>query len=355
MSRETSKTLNTQTLIGFAKERGNAWHYRKEDQGAESNHYDFAIPVADVKRRLFNWEAISLPIAGNLPMPDGSTVAIESAASQGIWRPDYATPSNSLLLGKFKDGYAIHQYGDWLVDEVSNLLDDDLVIDSAGLLEGGGMAWVQVGLPETIETKHGEKFRISLLCCTSHNGKLSTTYKLVIQRVVCDNTLSCALGEGGATFKIKHSKFSGMKINSAREALGIVYSGADTFMAELDELVALEVSGKEFVRYLDVTIPIPEKDGRTKTMAERKRADYMTLWATDERVAPWAGTAWGVVQADNTWRSHFATVHKGTDRGQRNIFAAATGKSFEADAQSLKILRAILAGAEVRELVGASL
>lgn len=355
MTKESMEHLNTQTLVGFTEARGNAWTYRKELQGSESNHYPYAIPVADVRRRLFNWEAVSLPIAGNLPMPDGSMASIESAESQGIWRPDYIMPANSCLLGKFKDGYAIHQYGDWLVDELAVLIDDDIAIGSAGLLENGGMAWVQIDLPETITTKHGEKYRVSLLACTSHNGKLSSTFKLVITRVVCDNTLSNALSEGGESFKVKHSKYSDMKITNVRQALGIMFKGADDFEREMEMLMAREVSGTVFTKYLDVTIPIPEKGGRVKTMAEAKRSEYMDLYLNDPRVAPWAGTAWGVLQADNTWRSHFASVHKGTDRGQRNILAAATGKSFDADALCLSTLTALLNGAEVSKLNGKAL
>jgi len=53
MSQETMSWLNSMTLIGNTDARGNAWHYRAAEQGAESNHYTGAIPVVDVQRRLF--------------------------------------------------------------------------------------------------------------------------------------------------------------------------------------------------------------------------------------------------------------------------------------------------------------
>lgn len=56
MSRETAKWLNTNTLIGFTGKRGHAWHYRSHLQSAEPNHYPGAVPVDDVRRRLFDWE-----------------------------------------------------------------------------------------------------------------------------------------------------------------------------------------------------------------------------------------------------------------------------------------------------------
>src|SRR3954453_23298422 len=67
MSRETLQHLNTNVLIGQTNHRGTAWHYRAEEQGAESNHYPGPIPVADVQRRLFHWQAVSRPLAVEMP------------------------------------------------------------------------------------------------------------------------------------------------------------------------------------------------------------------------------------------------------------------------------------------------
>ena len=75
MSQETTQWLNTNVLVGFTDRRGNAWHYRADhqtpwDYTAEDgelvigvgNHYPGAIPLADVKGRLFNWEPVTAPV-----------------------------------------------------------------------------------------------------------------------------------------------------------------------------------------------------------------------------------------------------------------------------------------------------
>ena len=67
MSKETLQHLNTNTLIGNTDHRGTAWHYRAEEQGDESNHYPGPIPVEDVERRLFHWQAESRRIAVEIP------------------------------------------------------------------------------------------------------------------------------------------------------------------------------------------------------------------------------------------------------------------------------------------------
>src|SRR5215831_410838 len=65
MSAENIPWLNKNVLVGFTEKRkspgnpdGVAWHYDKRYQTDESNHYPGAIPVEDVRRRLFNFEPV---------------------------------------------------------------------------------------------------------------------------------------------------------------------------------------------------------------------------------------------------------------------------------------------------------
>ncbi len=64
-------------------------------------------------------------------------------------------------------GYLRHQYREWLLTTVANVLDDDLAISSAGLLKDGAIAWVEVSIPDSITTPEGVTFRPNLLATTS--------------------------------------------------------------------------------------------------------------------------------------------------------------------------------------------
>lgn len=322
MSKETSAWLNTMTLIGFTSQRGNAWHYREEDQGTEPNHYADAIPVDDVLRRLFNFtvEETPLYIRGN-----GGYVEVEN-------RKAMVTSDTSDVLGIFKGGYSGHAYKEWLIENVASILDDDLGIGSAGLLRNRAQAWVSIEVPETITTPEGIEFRPNLVACTSFDGSLATTYKRTVGIVVCDNTLSGALGEEGQAFKVKHSRYSAMKIADAREALAIVHSMGEAFAAEVAELCATKVSDAAWRKVLDIVIPLPEDEGRGLTMANNKRDEVINLYRSDARCAPWTGTAYGVLQTFNTWNHHYASVRKGVPRVVRNMENVVTDKMANADA-----------------------
>lgn len=353
MSRETLEWLNRNVLRGFTDKRGKAWHYSASDQGAESNHYPGAIPVADVQRRLFNWTAESRKVAVEIPASIDDMTHMDDKGNPMKWvvqvgRQAMAASDNGDVFGLFKSGYQPHQYNEWLLNNVSTILDDDLAIGSAGLLRKRAVAWVQVEVPDSIKTPEGVEFRPHLLATTSFDGTVATTYKRCITDVVCDNTRDMAMGEKGQAFKAKHSKYSGMKIQAARDALAIIHTMADDFAAEVKEMTSISVSPLQWSKVLDNLIPTTDEKGEplsklAVTKAESKRERITQMWNSDTRCAPWNGTAYGVVQTFNTWFHHERPTRGETNRVERNMEDAIKGGIAKFDAEVENALRLILA------------
>lgn len=341
MSKESQEWLNSNVLIGCTTRRGNAWHYRADLQTPWSftledgtteigvgNHYDAGIPIAHVTGRLFNWEPLTGPIYAEV---DGQFVEIPN--QKRVYPSD--DPTHTFYLAK--ESYQPHPYDDTLVGGVSDLLDTgkgDLVISSAGLLKQRAIAWVEVSVPDSITTPEGIEFRPNLLTTTSLNGSIATTYKRTATDVVCDNTRSIALAEKGQQFKVKHSRYSNLKLADAREALAIIHSTADEIEQEFAELCRIDVTDRQFFDIVaEVTAP-PKGKEPTKnftTIRERKTEQLSQLWRNDNRVTPWAGTGYGVVQAFNTWEQHFKGTRNGTTMAERNMLATVNGDIEEND------------------------
>jgi hypothetical protein len=73
----------------------------------------------------------------------------------------------------------------------------------------------------------------------------------------------------------------------------------------------------------------------------RQEADQMDrLWIDDQRVAPWRGTAYGVLAAANTYAHHYAPV-RGATRVERNAERLVTGKVHDLDRHTLQVLAAV--------------
>ena len=332
MSRETISHLNTQVLVGFTEQRGNAWHYKKDEQGAEPNHYPAAIPVADVQRRLFAWQAQAMPM--HITAPDGTQHEVPNR--QAIVRDD-----TWQVLGVPSKAYQPHQYDEWLLKQVANLLDDDLSIGSAGLLKGGAIAWVQVEMPESWKVA-GVEFRPHLLATTSFNGEIATLYKRTCTIVVCDNTRAQALRETAQEFRVKHTSQSLLKLSDARDALQIVHSIGDDFAAEIEKLMAIKVTDQKFDRFLSLLAPSDDRESKqSQTRADNLRSSLRQMWQNDIRCAPYRYTAFGAVQTVNTWRQHIKPTRAGRSAIERTMIDTLTGVTELEDRKVAEMIMAV--------------
>lgn len=336
MSQETLDWLNQYTLIGFTSRRGQAWHYRA---GAD-NHFPDAVPLDVVESRLFDWSV------------EESNVLFETTdgTKQYPGKKIYYRSDNRLPIGLLGKGHQGHSYREWLLNKVANILDDSLSIGSAGLLRGGAQAWVSVEVSENVTTPEGVTFRPNLLAVTSFDGTLKTTYKRVVTNVVCDNTMAMALAEKYKKYSVKHTKNSQFDVLKAREAVDVIFSIEDAFSQQIATLCAQKVSNKQWDAFLDIAVAVPEvKEGPRgsagATRAQNKRDLLDALWTGDERVTPWKGTAWGVLQAVNTFTHHFSTVKKVShlERNMERAMRSGVQSIEEHDRQVLNDLERALA------------
>jgi phage/plasmid-like protein (TIGR03299 family) len=361
MSRETSEWLNGNIMVGFTKERGNAWWDRNNGQGKTTNgnpnHFEGAVPTELVLSDLFPWEPITAPLFARFApelTADGVSPAREVAVpgKVGVFRSDTGE-----LMGVHGEDYVPHSYRRWLIDAVASIIDTskgDLGIGSAGVLRGGSVGWVQIDAPESLTTPEGVEYRPHILATTSLDGSIATTYGRCTTIVVCDNTRDAALGQierGGGGYVVKHTKHSELRIMEAREALGILHQDGETFAQQVAELSAVKVSARQFGKFLDGWAPMPTADGNGKldaravTVAEKKREAVTTLYRSDPRVAPWTRTGFGVLQAVNTYNQHMTQIRDGSGghgiggkRYARSVLMAADGTLRKAEADARKLL-----------------
>lgn len=353
MSKETIEWLNENTMLGFTanreKYKGMGWVMF--DEATRENHawwhqpgyqhgYPDAIPVEEVTRVLFNWTPVESEImhkvrAGVLP--------VEADGEDGIgyyrWITDdrfkgIIHPRTEYVFGTFGiDSYKVHDYNEWLMGNVSLILDGELGIASAGLLRNGGVAYVQAEFPDDVTTESGMDIRPSLLAATSVDGTKATTYKVTTGISVCDNSLDINLSANdGGVFKVKHSARSLGRMTDARNALGIVYKHTEDIVKFLDTLADVDVTDAQFRQIMSQIKPIPDpevgqnkkgeqavKNQRAITIAENTQAELWNLWNRDPRAAQWNGTLLGALQSVNTWHNH---MRSNSDNGVERVMSA---------------------------------
>lgn len=345
MSAETLEWLNTMTLIGFSGKRGKFWHYRENMQGGEPNHYEGAVPVEDIKRRLFNFQLVESPLYIVVPCElQDATTLIEGQPFKSVVVEDrkaIRASDSSDVLGIFKGGYQVSQFTQALLTDMQEIAGNGAEFASAGLLQNRAVAWVQLEATDTL-TACGVEFRPFLMGVDSCNGSLARTYNKGNTVVGCDNTMAESLLSSLAIFKLKHTKFAKFNADTVRDALGILQEIGQEFTESIETLTNWAVTDLEWANFLDEVCKFDAdaKTTRSATIAQNKRDDLRNLWENDERVNPWKGTAFGVLQAHNTWAQHVQTV-RGATRADRNMLNAITGASTKADSDTLKILEAV--------------
>lgn len=340
MTQETLKHLNSSfNLIGFTKKRGKGWAWRIELQGDEPNHYEGAIPVEDVVRRQLSWHLIQTQMK-HVGFDEDGVFEVDSPSKQGFVRSDDRTEVS--VMG---NGFAVHDYKEWLLDNLEVLTGTGLQIASSIQVKNGAVMSVQLELEDTYEVGDtGVQFRPHLGAITSVDGSYATTYKQGNTNIVCDNTMRAFYGERtNQVFKVKHTKNSGLRLADARQALGLVELAADEFDRQVQALLDQPVTDpqfKEFGKAWSAPTTVNPSD-RSKTIAANKQAELWRLWKADERVAPWANTAWGVVQAVSTYDQHIGTA-KGESRLERNTIKGLSGGFDKLDAGTYSLLQKTL-------------
>jgi phage/plasmid-like protein (TIGR03299 family) len=341
-------TERVNALVGFGRI---PWWYNEElaSQLEESLLYAGPIPTDDVIRRMFNFTIDPEPI---YIRRNGQFIEAPDRVAQ-------VTSDTDEIVGVFKDGFRGHSYPEWLINNVRAFVDDSELGIASVIFPSPdrAIAAVSFELPEGMTTPEGVAFKSFLMATTSFDGSTATTYKPCNTLGVCDNTREIALREAGAAYKLKHTKNSVAKIADAREALGIIHTMESDFAAEIAALCDWSVTTGQFEKHLDAMAPLPElidgKASRGWTMADNKRNTLVDLYHGDPRVAPWKGSAFGVLQAYNTYGQHEASVRgvNGSDMGRamRNAGNLISGKIAAEDRHCI----ATLAKVTGRELVNA--
>ena len=145
---------------------------------------------------------------------------------------------------------------------------------TAGALGKGERVWLLVKLPDSVHvngtTDTVDKF---LLLTNSHDGKSSLRVFFTPIRVVCQNTLSAALGRGTKQgISIRHMGDMTDKLKEARRILGLANSWYQEQSVIWDHLSRFKLTQDALKAFTEQVIPMSE-DGETSTRAENARRD----------------------------------------------------------------------------------
>lgn len=252
------------------------------------------------------------------------------------------------LLGVVGANYAVHQNRE-VFEAINSILGtDEARVETAGTLFGGKKAWALVQIGGIMRTKQtDDTYEKYLLAATSHDGSLPSIFKLVVNRVVCNNTLNFALSEAGNYFYYhKHTRSSELVIADAIAALGFINHRFEVVQSIIDQLADHQPTDEEVRSVFMKLIPNPTNEEEDKlvntTQAQRGRDKLMELFenGTGNTMDGIRGTSSAVLNSVTEYADHYRTIRcgEGVDPREQRLASNWFGTSDQFKKDGFKLI-----------------
>ena len=177
-------------------------------------------------------------------------------------------------------------------------------LETAGVLKGGRKFWALARTGQSGTLKGRDVSRGYVLLATGCDGTLATTAQFTNIRVVCNNTLAIALGNGHGAVKVPHSTTFDPK--AVKQQLGISVSVWDDFMTHMKALSERKMKHSEVQRYfLNVFTEFsPKGPGVTSDRAMAKALSLFEGAGRGAELPSAKGTAYGMLNAVTEFVDH---------------------------------------------------
>lgn len=180
---------------------------------------------------------------------------------------------------------------------------DEAVYHTAGALGNGERVWILAKLPDSITVVGDDVTHKYLLLSNSHDGGSAVQIKFTPIRVVCQNTLSMALGRGRA-LRVSHTKDMYERLRQAERLLGIVKTRYQNIGLTFQAMTRVHLDNARLQVYLCTVFPDPDDKTNEEAMArvtrDRTRAEFFFDEGRGNRAKGVEGTLWaaynGVVE-----------------------------------------------------------
>ena len=150
-----------------------------------------------------NWHIQKRPILYGVKNANGEMIPKKINGQFAHVRSD-----NQECIGQGSERFQLLQPGDALEFFRDIVEDSDFELETAGCLKGGAQFWALARCNKSLILDGVDKMNSYVLLATANDGTMSTVADFTSVRVVCNNTLTFAVGANGnkAKIKVPHSR-----------------------------------------------------------------------------------------------------------------------------------------------------
>ncbi|MGT2430356.1 DUF932 domain-containing protein [Cupriavidus basilensis] len=216
-------------------------------------------------------------------------------------------------------------------------------LETAGVLKEGRKLWAMARTGQSATLNGRDKVNGYLLLATACDGTLATTAQFTSVRVVCNNTLSIALGDGGGAVKVPHrSQFDAQAV---KRQLGIAISSWDGFMARMKALSECRVhadAAEAFFRRVLTYPAVNAPDRSAVAVNDRALKAVQELYAGRGKgslLPSSAGTAWGLLNSITEFVDHHRRARSDDHRRDAAWFGQGAALKQKAWDEALRLVQ----------------
>lgn len=226
--------------------------------------------------------------------------------------PAYATyrKDDNSVLGVVGERYKPYQNVD-AFDYFKPFIEaGDATIETAGSLKNGRIVWILAKLnQEPIEVVKGDAIEKYLLLAHSHDGKLAIRNGFTPIRVVCNNTLSYAIGhDQSQLIRVRHTSNAKANLEELRDTINVKNAEFEASASEYYKLLANKsINSQDLQKYIKIVLGIKEdKDGKLSTKSLNNMNNVIRLFEVGQGndMPGVAGTYWAAYNAVTEHLSH---------------------------------------------------
>lgn len=207
-------------------------------------------------------------------------------------------------IGMGSDRFNLIQPGDVLEFYRDLVEGSRFRIETAGSLKGGAKIWALARYDQDLiigDSASRDRLQMYILLATANDGTMSTIAKETSTRVVCNNTLSIAVGnnEGRKTITVPHSRQ--FDADAVKAELGLYGDHLATFARDADQLAETRISDEQaiefFVNLIAKTNDKGEVTNNRNVDSTVKKLIRLYRRGPGADMPTADGTAWGAVNA----------------------------------------------------------
>ena len=126
-----------------------------------------------------------------------------------------------------------------------------MTMETAGSLRSGSEVWGLAKISADFQLPGGDEVKGYLLINQPHVAGKAMVIKFTPIRVVCNNTLTVALNDGGAAFRMPHIREFDMDVRqAAEEALGLSKARQQEFKEQAEFLASKQFTGESVANFV---------------------------------------------------------------------------------------------------------